>query len=160
MTLKSRRGERRVAARDFFLNLYTTALAADEMLCGIELPVLAPRTGSAFIEVSRRRGDYAIMGVAAMVTLDATGSCVAASLAACNAGPTPMSLEQTAAVLIGTRLEPAVWAEASVRAPGEVDPAGNVHASAAFQKHLAGVLTRRALASATQRARLAAGGVR
>ena len=158
MTLRSVRGERRVAGREFFVNLYTTALAVDEMLCSIELPAQAPRTGSAFIEVSRRRGDYAMMGVAAMVTLDATGSCVAASLAACNAGPTPMPLEEAAAALIGTRLEPAALAAAAALAPGEVDPAGNVHASAAYQKHLAGVLTRRALVTATERARTRAGG--
>ncbi len=159
MTLQSLRGARRVAARDFFVNLYTTALAADEMLCGIELPALSPLTGCAFIEVSRRRGDYAMMGVAAMVTLDVSGSCVTASLAACNAGPTPMPLDQAAAALIGTRLEPAALAAAAALAPGEVDPAGNVHASAAFQKHLAGVLTRRALATASERARLSAGGM-
>jgi carbon-monoxide dehydrogenase medium subunit len=157
MTLKSVRGVRRVAAREFFVNLYTTALAVDEMLCSIELPAQAPRTGSAFIEVSRRRGDYAMMGVAAMVTLDAVGTCVAASLAACNAGPTPMPLDLAAAALIGSRLEPAALAAAAALAPGEVDPAGNVHASAAFQKHLAGVLTRRALVTATERARTRAG---
>lgn len=157
LTLRSLRGERRVAARDFFVNLYTTALAADEMLCSIELPPLAPRTGCAFIEVSRRRGDYAMMGVAAMVTLDAGGSCVAARLAACNAGPTPMPLDRAAATLLGTTLESTALAAAAALASDEVDPAGNVHASAAFQKHLAGVLTRRALETVIGRARAGAG---
>jgi len=160
MTLRSLRGERQVAAREFFVNLYTTALTADEMLCSIELPSLAPRTGCAFIEVSRRRGDYAMMGVAAMVTLDPDGSCVAASLAACNAGPTPMPLDQAAAALVGTALEPAALAAAAALAGCEVDPAGNVHASAAFQTHLAGVLTRRALETAVERARVPAEGRR
>jgi carbon-monoxide dehydrogenase medium subunit len=153
MRLQSVRGERRVAARDFFVNLYTTALEPDEMLCAVELPALSPNSGTAFIEVSRRRGDYAMMGVAAMVTLDASGVCIAASLACCNAGPTPMPLDAAGTALKGTRLEPAALAAAAAMAPGEVDPGGNVHASAAFQKHLAGVLTRRALLTAANRAR-------
>lgn len=153
LKLQSLRGERQVAARDFFVNLYTTALLADEMLVAIELPALAARTGSAFIEVSRRRGDYAMMGVAATVTLDAAGYCIAASLACCNAGPTPMPLDAAAATLKGTRLEPAALSASAAAAPGAIDPTGNVHASAAFQKHLATVLTRRALTTAAERAR-------
>ena len=104
LVARSVRGSRRIAARDFFLNLYTTALEADEMLVGIELPALAPMSGTAFIEVSRRRGDYAMMGVAAVVTLGAGGRCLEARIACCNAGPTPMPLDAAAAALKGTML--------------------------------------------------------
>jgi carbon-monoxide dehydrogenase medium subunit len=157
LKVQSVRGERRVAVRDFFVNLYTTALEPDEMLCGVELPALPPNSGTAFIEISRRRGDYAMMGVAAVVTLDAAGVCVTARLACCNAGPTPMPLDKAATTLTGTRLDLAAMSAAAELARTEIDPAGNVHASAAFQTHLASVLTRRALAKAAERARASAG---
>jgi carbon-monoxide dehydrogenase medium subunit len=157
LKVQSVRGERRVAVRDFFVNLYTTALEPDEMLCGVDLPALPPNSGTAFIEISRRRGDYAMMGVAAVVTLDAAGVCIAARLACCNAGPTPMPLDAAAASLRGTQLDVAAMAAAAELAQTAIDPAGNVHASAAFQTHLAGVLTRRALAKAAERARASAG---
>jgi carbon-monoxide dehydrogenase medium subunit len=154
---QSVRGRRRIAAREFFLNLYTTALESDEMLVAIELPALAPMSGTAFIEVSRRRGDYAMMGVAAVVTMGAGGKCVEARIVCCNAGPTPMPLDAAAAALKDTTLDDGAIAHAARLAPGEIDPAGNVNASVAFQRHLAAVLTRRALALAAERARAVAG---
>lgn len=90
LVLRSRRGERTLPARDFFVGPLATALAPDEMLAGIRLPALPPRTGTAFLEVTRRRGDYAMMGLATVVTLDAAGICIAARLACCSAGPTPL----------------------------------------------------------------------
>ena len=153
MLIQSTRGVRSVSAADFFVGLYSTALEPDEMLTRIDLPQLAPNTGCAFIEVSRRRGDYAMMGVAAMLTLTHEGNCADARLACCNAGPTPMKLVRTANALLGTRVDAATIAEASQLAPAEIDPVGNVHASAAFQRHLVSVLTRRALSLAVTRAR-------
>lgn len=157
MKAVSVRGERDIAVRDFFVSLYTTALADDEMLGGVELPPLPPASGSAFLEVARRRGDFALMGVAARVTLGADGTCIAARLACCNAGATPMPLDATAAALVGSRCEAQALADAGTRVAGEIDPAGNVHASAAFQTHLAVVLMRRAVERAAGRARVAAG---
>src|SRR5262249_49748984 len=67
---QSSRGERWIEAQDFFVGVFTTALRSDEMLVEVEWPALPPRTGTCFMEVARRRGDYAMMGVAAVVTLD------------------------------------------------------------------------------------------
>ncbi len=67
---RSASGARRIDAADFFTGVFATALAADEMLTAIEVPALAPRTGTSFLEIARRRGDYAIVGAAAVVTLD------------------------------------------------------------------------------------------
>jgi carbon-monoxide dehydrogenase medium subunit len=140
MRARSSRGERWIAAGDFFQGVFTTALAADEMLIEVEVPRLPSRTGTAFLEVARRRGDYAIVGVAAVVTLDAAGRLAQARVALCNVGATPV-------LVAVSDLE---------AAPGEVqpkiDPPANVHASAGFRRHLAGVLTRRALAAAHARA--------
>ena len=133
--LKSRNSHRSIDARDFFVGALTTALRDDEMLVEVELPPLPPRTGTAFLEVARRRGDYAMMGVAAVVT---PGK--GARLAFCNAGATP--------VLVAlSQLD-----DAAAQVQKAIDPPGNVHATKAFQRHLAGVLTRRALQIALERA--------
>jgi carbon-monoxide dehydrogenase medium subunit len=93
-----------------------------------------------------------MMGVAASVTLDAAGRCVKAGLALCNAGPTPMRAPAAAQMLVGQVLAAEVITAAAARAREEVSPNGNVHCTAAYQSHLAGVLSRRALASAGARA--------
>jgi carbon-monoxide dehydrogenase medium subunit len=140
MRARSSRGERWVDAGAFFKGVFTTALEPDEMLIEVELPPLAPRTGTCFLEVARRRGDYALVGAAAVVTLDTAGKVASARVALCNAGETPVL------VAVGD-LEAAPDA---VRR--SIDPPSNVHATAAFRRHLAGVLTRRALATALARA--------
>jgi carbon-monoxide dehydrogenase medium subunit len=145
-------GLREVAAADFFLGPLTTALAPDEMLAAIRLPPLPTRTGTAFLEVARRRGDYAMMGVAAVLTRDADGACTAASLACCSAGPTPMAAPRASASLVGTKLTEADIAQAAALLQQEVAPTGSVQASPAYQRHLAGVIASRALATARERA--------
>ncbi len=145
-------GERLVAAADFFLGPLTTALAENEMLAEIVIPAMAPGSGTAFLEVARRRGDYAMMGVAAVVALDAARRCVAVRLAFCSAGPVPMLAPGAAAVLIGTAMAEADIAAAAALAAREIDPLGSVQASPAYQRHLAGVLAGRALRLAAERA--------
>jgi CO/xanthine dehydrogenase FAD-binding subunit len=132
--VQSSRGERWIDANGFFTGALSTALRDDEMLVEVELPALPPRTGTAFLEVARRRGDYAMMGVAAVVTLDKD-----ARIALCNAGATPVLIELTQ------------MQDAAAQVQAQIDPPGNVHATKAFQRHLAGVLTRRALQTALQR---------
>jgi CO/xanthine dehydrogenase FAD-binding subunit len=145
--------ERTIKAADFFVGALTTVLAADEMLTAIELPVLPPRSGTAFLEMSRRRGDCALAGVAAVVMLDADEICLNARLAYCGLGDRPIHAGTAAQSLIGQRLSEAAFAEAARLAQSAVDPQGSVHASKDYQRHLAGVLTRRALKTATERAR-------
>ena len=150
--LRGARGERVLPAASFFLGALTTALGPDEMLAEIRLPASPPRTGTAFLEVARRQGDYAMMGVAALVTLDAGGVCTAARLACCSAGPTPMAAPRAAASLLGTRITEADIAEAASLLRTEIDPMGSVQASPAYQRHLAGVVAARALRVARGRA--------
>ena len=152
LTLRRAGGVREIPAADFFRAPLTTALAEDELLAEIRLPALPPRTGTAFLELARRRGDYAMMGVAAVLTRDAEGRCVAARLAFCSAGPTPLLAPRAAAALLGSGLEAEAIAEAASTARTEIDPMGSVHASPAYQRHLAGVLARRALTLAAARA--------
>ena len=152
LRVRSQKGERWIAARDFFVGTLTTALAGDEMLVEIELPAMAPRTGTAFLEVARRRGDYALVGVAAMVTLAPDGACAAARLAYCGVGATPMAAPQAARTLAGRRIGDAEIRDACAQVPREIEPFGTVHASREFQIHLARVLTERALRTALSRA--------
>lgn len=149
--LASAGGERSLAAGDFFLGPLTTALEPAEMLAGIEIPPLPARSGTAFLELSRRKGDYAMMGVAALLALDGAGRIAEARLGFCNAGPTPRLAPRAAAALIGRAPEPSAFAEAARLAQGEIEPMGTLQASPDYQKHLAGVLARRALAQAAAR---------
>lgn len=144
MRARSTRGERWIGASDFFRGVFTTALEPDEMLVEVEVPPAPARTGACFLEVARRRGDYALVGVAAVVTLGADGKVASARVALCNAGATP--------VLVA--VDDLDGAPEQVREA--IDPPENVHATGAFRRHVAGVLTRRALATALERAGRAA----
>jgi carbon-monoxide dehydrogenase medium subunit len=149
---RSVRGERWIEATDFFRGPLTTALGPEEMLVEIALPALPPRSGTCFLEVARRRGDYALLGVAAVVTVGEDGTCTAAGLALCNAGATPVRAVEAAAALVGRRAGEREIGAVAAAVAGEIDPPENVHATAAFRRHLAGVLTRRALQAAAARA--------
>jgi carbon-monoxide dehydrogenase medium subunit len=145
-------GARLVAAGDFFLGPLATVLGEDEMLAEIQIPPLAPGAGTAFLEVARRRGDYAMMGAAAVLRRGPDGRCAEARLALCSAGPVPMLAPRAAESLLGTQLVKADCAAAAALAAREIAPMGSVQASPAYQRHLAGVLVRRALALAVERA--------
>ncbi|HYG63821.1 MAG TPA: xanthine dehydrogenase family protein subunit M [Thermoanaerobaculia bacterium] len=146
-------GDRWVEARDFFLGLFTTVLEPEEMLTEIALPPLPPRTGWSFMEVARRHGDYAQAGLAALVTLDETGRCREARLVYLSVGDAPVEASKAAALLVGEALTPErIAAAAEVASREEMDPDGDIHASAAFKRHLARVLTIRALGAAVARA--------
>ena len=101
MKVKSSRGERELTASDFFVGLLTTDIHPDEMLVEIAFPAPKPRSGACFMEVARRRGDFAICGVAAIVTVDAQRRCVQVRLALCGVGDGPVDASVAASSLIG-----------------------------------------------------------
>jgi carbon-monoxide dehydrogenase medium subunit len=146
-------GERWIPAETFFQGMFTTDLAPDEILTEIAIPVAAGRTGTAFVEFSRRRGDYALMGVAAVLHVDPNGVCRAARLVYLNAGDGPVLAPEASGMLVGRRIDTAAADEAAAHAAAkEISPSGNLHATPAFQRHLARVLGRRAVETAAQRA--------
>lgn len=146
-------GVRTLDVGDFYQGLFTTDLAPDEMLIGVELPPLPPRSGWSIQEVARRQGDYALAGLAATVTLDASGRCQAARLVYFSVGEGPIRTEGAARLLVGETPSVALAAAAAHHAARvELDPPGDIHASAAFRRHLAEVLGRRALVEAFGRA--------
>lgn len=151
MKLRSSRGERELEASEFFAGLLTTSLEPDEMLAEIAFPVPKPRSGSCFMEVARRRGDFALAGVAAIVALDEQGKCMDVRLALCGVGETPVDASTAAASLVGQRCTGQAIEAVAAEVQKAIDPPGNVHASADYQRHIAGVLTCRALATAHER---------
>ena len=150
---RSKRGGRWIAAPDFFTGALRTALEPDEMLIEVELPVASARTGSCFMEVSRRRGDFALVGVACTLRLDQNERCIDAQIGFCNAGDGPILAAEAGKSLIGRRIGALELTEAADLVQTAIDPGGSIHASKEFQRHLASVLTRRALAAANERAR-------
>jgi carbon-monoxide dehydrogenase medium subunit len=152
--VRSRRGERWIPAHEFFVDLFATALEPDELLVEVVLPALPEQTGCAFQEVARRHGDYALVGAAAVVTLDDKNLCQRARLVYFSVGNGPVEAHQAAAALRGQALTAeAIAAAAETAASVDIDPPGDIHASAKFRRHLANVLARRALTAAYQRAR-------
>jgi CO/xanthine dehydrogenase FAD-binding subunit len=149
---QSTRGERWIAAAEFFAGALATALAVDEMLVEIKLPAAAPRSGACFMEVARRRGDFALIGVACTVRIDDDGRCVEARIGLCNASDKPILAENAGVSLVGRPIGAAQIDEAGELVQRAIDPGGSIHASKEFQRHLAGVLTKRALAEANKRA--------
>jgi len=145
--------DRWIEAADFFVSALTTDLQPDELLVDVELPLAKPRSGSCFMEIARRRGDFAIAGVAVMMTLGERDECTNVRLAFCGVGETPVDAGSAADALVGFRLTEAATRDVAASVQAMIDPADNVHATADYQRHIAGVLTERALQTAYQRAR-------
>ncbi len=152
LRLRKAGGERWVNAADFFAGLFTTSLEPDEMLVEAAIPPLAPRTGWSFLEIARRHGDYAQVGIAALVTLDDAGRCREARLVFLSAGDVPVEAREAARLLAGQEISPAAITAAADKAAQEIRPFSDLHATADFKRHLARVLTGRALRKAAERA--------
>ena len=154
MRIMSQDGERWVPAAEFFHGMFTTDLASEDILVEIVFPMLPARTGWSFLEVARRHGDRAMMGVAVLVTLDESDVCQHARLVYLNAGDVPVNAAAAAQILQNEAASPAVFeAAATLAAEKEIDPRGGIQTPAAYQRHLAKVLTQRALEQAFNRAR-------
>jgi CO/xanthine dehydrogenase FAD-binding subunit len=153
LRVQAAKQERWIEAPEFFAGALTTDLRPDEMLVEVELPLPKPRTGSCFMEIARRRGDYAIVGVAATITLGERDECTTIRLAFCGVGETPVDASPAADALIGHVLTEAAVRDVAASVQTMIDPGGNVHATADYQRHISGVLTERALQTAYQRVR-------
>ena len=153
IVLQSPRGRRRLTAEQFFVGYLTTAAEPTELLVEVRLPATPRRTGSAFLEVSRRHGDFALVGVATTLTLDDAGVCTACSVALTGVGPTPVLARDAVRELVGNRPSPPAIEDVGRRVSEALRPDSDLHASSEYRKDVAGVLTRRALARAAERAR-------
>jgi carbon-monoxide dehydrogenase medium subunit len=149
----SPRGTRRIPAAELFVGPLMTSLESDELLTEASFPALPPGTGTSFLEVTRRHGDFALVGVAACLTLDQQGVCTRASIALLGAGETQARAAEAEACLVGQPLNEKAIGAAGAAAMAALEPMGDIHASPAYRKQVAGVLTRRALGIAWERAR-------
>ena len=146
--------ERWVNAKEFFRALFTTALEPEEILVDISVPPLRANTGYAFMEQSRRHGDYAQAGVAAVISLDEGGVCHEARLVYLNAGEIPMAAHEAAAMMIGQEPTADLLSEvAHFASQYEIDPSSDIHDTAAYRRHLAFVLGKRTIRKAVADAR-------
>jgi carbon-monoxide dehydrogenase medium subunit len=136
-------GERRIAAEEFFTGIYETALAPQDLLVSIELPIAKKGSAHFFHEFARRHGDYAIVGLAAQASID-DGTFSRLRLGFFAVGDKPV-LAKAAARLIGVDVTPAVLAEASTALDAELDPQEDQQASPEMRRHLAKVLLRRGM---------------
>ena len=154
-TIRGAAGERTIGARDFFRSYLATALAPAELLTEVWFPAQSPGSGSAWIEFARRHGDYALVGVAATVTLDGP-SVREARLALIGVDSVPVRPVAAEAILAGAPLTHESMAAAAESVRQSIAPDADIHATAAYRRHLAGVLTVRALPQAAARARTSA----
>ncbi|TDC44996.1 xanthine dehydrogenase family protein subunit M [Actinomadura sp. KC345] len=143
----SARGRRTIPAAEFFLGPLEPALEPGELAVSAFFPAAPPRTGTAFTETARRHGDYALAGVAAVVTLDEDLRVSAVRAGYLGVCAVPLVLDLTAAA--GPAGD---WAAAAAHARESADPEPDIHAGAEYRRHLTGVLTERALTAASAEA--------
>ncbi len=146
-------GERSIPAGEFFLGTLQSAVQSGELATEVQFPVLPRRAaGTGFTEISRRRGDYAVCGVAALAWLAADGRIGGAKAAYLSIAPSPAVLDLTEA-LAGAAADATSFPAAARLARDKLEPEPDIHATARYRRQLAGVLTERALAEALAEAR-------
>lgn len=148
MTLATAAGTRVVRSADFSQGVYTTALAANEILTSVRFPAWPPGRRWGFQELSRRRGDFAIVGAIALLDLDAQELCTRARVVVFGASDAPVVVADAAACLVGRPIEASVIRAAACAAQAQVQTRSDHHASADYRSELVEVLTRRTLSQA------------
>ena len=148
MVARSPRGERLIAAADFFVGLLTTALAEDEILTEIRFPAAPARTGAAFLEISRRHGDFALVSVGAQVTLSGAGAIDDLRLALGGVGAFPFDARKQAKGLVGSKPKEGDLVALGAEVAKSLEPPDDLHASAEYRKEVGAVLVVRALSTA------------
>ena len=157
LVLRSESGTRTLPAASFFAGPMMTDIRPDECLVDIHWPVWRDKnTGCAFTEISRRHGDFAMVAAAAQVAVDDDGHCTRAAFGVGGAGPASVAFPALARRLVGNRPDKSLLEAVARDAAAALEPESDTHASAAYRRHLAGVLVTRALQSACD----AAGAVR
>ena len=146
-------GRRRsVPAHRFFVDLFTTALRDTDIITEIVVPPLPPRTGTSYQKFANKASHYAIVGVAAVVTVDTQGMCQRVRVAVTGAGPRPVRARASERYLTGKEATERYLKQAARRAAAGIDFLSDIHGSAEYREHLTGVFAGRALEAAVKRA--------
>jgi aerobic carbon-monoxide dehydrogenase medium subunit len=152
LVLEGPKGRRSVKADGFYLGMYATELAEDEILCEIRVPAFAPRTGYAYAKLKRKTGDWA--AAAAAVVMRMSGDRVeSVRIALTNAAATPLRARDAEQSLIGKALSESTLADAAARAMAICEPAEDLRGDAEYKTAMTGVMVRRALERAAARCR-------
>lgn len=139
-------GERRVSAEDFFVSVFTTARQPDEILTRIEVQAVREESKCGFVEVARRHGDFALVGVAAQIDEDPDGRVTSARLVITNVSDVPFRARQAEEALVGNHIgDPATRVAAADAAAAALSPPSDVHASAEYRIDVSRTLVRRVL---------------
>jgi len=149
--LKGQSGEREVAARDFYRGVYSTALQLDEILLSISIPTPGEGHGYAYEKQKRKVGDYATAAAAVMLKMS-RGACVSAAIVLTNVGETPLFAKDAGDAVLGTTVDNGAISAAVRCARAIANPSADGHGSVEFRTHIAGVMVRRALMRAKERA--------
>jgi aerobic carbon-monoxide dehydrogenase medium subunit len=145
------RGTRQIAAADLFRAYLTTALEPDEILTEVRFPRPPAGTGWCFMEESRRHGDFAMVGVAVLLTLNTARQCTHVAVVLCGVGGVPHLVAAAPAILLGHTVDAARLRDVAYAAASEIEPESDLHASAEFRRHLSAVLIQRAVRQAADR---------
>jgi aerobic carbon-monoxide dehydrogenase medium subunit len=146
-------GERCIKAEEFLVDLLTTALRPGEILTEVRVPPHAAHTGGAYVKVPQPASGFAVVGVAALVTLDAKGQCAVVRVGITGAAAKAFRARDTETALTGRMPDDGTLAQAAARATTGIETSGDIFASAEYRAHLTRVYTKRALAKAVERAR-------
>jgi carbon-monoxide dehydrogenase medium subunit len=147
------KGKRVIPQSKFFVDTFTTSIAKDEILTEIQIPHTPPKSGSAYIKHSRREGDFAIVGVGAVVTVGPKKVCRDVRVSLGAVASTPIRAKSAERHLMGKTLDEGNIAEAAERANEEADPPSDMHGSRQYRLDMIKVFARRALNLALSRAR-------
>jgi carbon-monoxide dehydrogenase medium subunit len=152
MVVAGPRGRRRVAATDFFRDTFVTAMAENEILTELRIPVGKHRAG-AYCKLERQAGDFGVVGVAVRLSLSADGRCKECGIALTSVGPAVIRAARSEKLVIGSRVDAGTVAEAAKLAAEDSRPANDLRGSEEYKKEMVKVMTRRALLLALKRAR-------
>jgi carbon-monoxide dehydrogenase medium subunit len=146
------KGPRTISIDDFFIDLFKSALAPNEVLTEIRIPTPATHSGGAYIKMERKVGDYATSAVAVQLSMSGN-TCTAARIALTNVNPVPMRARNAEKALIGREITEEVLEQAGKSAAAECDPSADLRGSVEYKRDLTRVLTKRAIRRAAERAK-------
>jgi carbon-monoxide dehydrogenase medium subunit len=147
----SQNEHRTIQATDFFIDLFTTDLADNEILSEVFIKAQPSDSGSAYLKFANKASHYAIVGVAVVVETDSDGRCASASIGVSGAGPSAFKAKSSENILVGSNLDESTISEAASQAGNGIEFNDDVHASAEYRAHLLKVYTARAIKKAASR---------
>ncbi len=147
------KGERVIPIDEFFVGLFTTTLASDEILTEVRIPVPPPGSGGAYAKMERKVGDFATAGIAVQLNLDASGVVQEIGLGLTNVGPTPIRARRSEDVLRGKKADEELIAQAGRLAQEDCEPSSDLRGPEEYKRNLVRVLTMRAINIALERAK-------